>query len=227
MVSYYRVLWDLSDKIKTNLRGCPQGSKEYSTWFECQKVLETVIHYVLNESRPPLRDKIQAYWRAGCDYIKTVESGEVDVNYEGIRVCIARTSRKLYEKLGYNIISFLESGKPTDAHIEFMVKTNQLVLDDVFPKGVVDMLPNGTYSPVIDLKDCMTELGILKSLTYMSLKSKVDTIDPVKLSHILAILGGSGGTDAMTVRKAVWGYIFGKDDLKAMLNDLKVKNLID
>ena len=222
--SYFKRLMVLSNTISERVSVEKEGTKEYNRWFECQRVLSSVIKYALNSGKGSLNTKITVFWNCGCDYTEALE--RLDVSYEVLRACLARASRKLYNELGVNVLDFISEGKPVDAHIEFMVKTGQLLLDDVIPAEVVSLLPVPTFHSIINIEECTEELKLLKTLTLVSLKQSIQNVNPNRLAHLLAILGGDGDYSSILVKKKLWGYLIGKDELKQTMNDLKVKNLI-
>lgn len=222
--AYYKLLRDLSETLTMRISAEKEGTKEYTRWFECQRVLTSVIKYALNNDRGTLQEKVKVFWETGCSYEDTME--RIDVSYETIRACIARASRKLYDELGTIVLEFIEQGKPVDAHVEFMVRTGQLVLDDVIPLDIANILPKPAYNPTIQLEECTEELKMLKALTFISLRQQLQSVNPNKVAHLLAIMGGEGDYASIVVKKQLWGYLIGKNELKQMMNELKVKNLI-
>ena len=225
--NYFRRLYDLSDYISSRIKAEQKDSREHDRWFECQRVLFVVIKYAINRgNKKSSRQKVQAYWECGCDFDLAVEKLN-NTNYNVLRGAIARDSRLLYEELGSVLLDFLQDGKPVDAHIEFVVRTNSLVMADVIPADVVNLLPPPTFNPDLSVDACAQELKILKAVSYLSIRDLISKADTVRLSHILAILKGDGNYAALELQKRLWSYLIGKDELKAMLNDLKTKNLIN
>ena len=224
LTGYFRRLRDLSDYVNEKVKAEKVGTVEYNRWFECQKVLGTVIKYALSYGQGVLNDKIMTFWKTNCSYSDTAEiTGD---SYEGLRSSLARASRILYDKLGATVLDLLKEGKPIDAHIEFMVRSGSLVLEDIIPQEIASSLPKPTYNPTIEVEDCVAELKLLKSLTMVSILKQINDINTSKLAHLLAIMGGDSDYSSMVLKKKLWGYVIGKEELKAMLNDLKVKNLI-
>ena len=224
--NYFHRLYDLSYIVSSRIKAEEVGSREYDRWFECQKILELVIKYALNRgNRESSRQKVNVYWNCGCDFNLALEKFE-GMSYNVLKGAIARDSRLLYEELGSVLLDFIESGKPVDAHIEFVVRTNTLVLSDVVPCDIIPLLPKPAFNLEISMEDCKQELKILKAISYMSIRDLIAKADKEKLSHVLAVMKGDADYNSLELQKGIWGYLIGKDELKAMLNDLKVKNLI-
>ena len=223
--NYFHRLYDLTDYVNGRMKAEKKGSSEYDRWFECQKVLEVVIKYALNRgNRESSREKVRIYWNCGCNFELALE--QMDTNYNVLKGAIARDSRLLYEELGSSLLDFIKEGKPVEAHIEFIVRTDCLVLSDVMPSDIITLLPNPAFDLNINIDDCVQELKILKAISYLSIRDLINKADKDKLSHILAIMKGDADYNSLELQKKIWGYLLGKDELKAMLNDLKVKNLI-
>lgn len=223
--NYFHRLYDLTDYIDGRMKAEERGSKEYDRWFECQRVLEVVVKYAMNRgNRESSRQKVKTYWDCGCNFDLALE--KLDTNYNVLKGAIARDSRLLYDELGSSLLDFLKDGKPVDAHIEFIVRTDCLVLADVMPSEVIPLLPNPAFNIGIDINDCTQELKILKAISFLSIRDLINKADRDKLSHLLAIMKGDADYNSLELQKKLWGYLIGKDELKSMLNDLKVKNLI-
>ena len=94
------------------------------------------------------------------------------------------------------------------------------------PSEVIPLLPNPAFNIGIDINDCTQELKILKAISFLSIRDLINKADRDKLSHLLAIMKGDADYNSLELQKKLWGYLIGKDELKSMLNDLKVKNLI-
>lgn len=224
--NYYKRLMELTEVMNFHLRTEKRGTREHDRWFECQKILLVVVKYALNRgNKPSSRQKVQTYWGCGCNFDLAVE--KLGVSYDVLRGAIARDSRLLYAELGSAILELLQDGKPVDAHIEFVIRTNSLVLSDVIPADIVPLLPEPSFDVNINLEDCIAELKILKAISFISIKDCIARADTNKLCHILAILKGDGDYGAVEMQKKLWGYLIGKDELKTMLNDLKTKSLIE
>ena len=223
--NYFHRLYDLSDYISGRIRAESRGTKEYDRWFECERVLAVVIKYALNRgNRESSRQKVQEYWKSGCNFDLALE--KLDTNYNVLKGAIARDSRLLYEELGSSILDFLNDGKPVDAHIEFVVRTKSLILSDVIPTDIVPLLPNPAFGLNINIEDCVQELKILRAISYLAIRDLINKADKDKMAHLLAIMKGDADYSSLELQKRLWGYIIGKEELKQMLNDLKVKNLI-
>lgn len=223
--NYFHRLYELTDYVSNRMKAEEKGSREFDRWFECQKVLEVVIKYALNRgNRESSREKVKIYWNCGCNFDLAME--QVDTSYNVFKGAIARDSRLLYEELGSSILDFIKDGKPVDAHIEFVVRTDCLVLADVMPSEIITLLPSPAFDLGINIDDCTQELKILKAISYLSIRDLINKADKSKLAHLLAIMKGDADYNSLELQKRLWGYLLGKDELKAMLNDLKVKNLI-
>lgn len=223
--NYFHRLYELADYISGRMRTENRGTKEYDRWFECEKVLSVVIKYALNRgNRESSRQKVQVYWESGCNFDIALE--KLDTNYNVLKGAIARDSRLLYDELGSSILDFLKDGKPVDAHIEFVVRTKSLILSDIIPTDIVPLLPNPAYGLNINIEDCIQELKILKAISYLAIRDLINKADKDKMAHILAIMKGDADYSSLEMQKRLWGYLIGKDELKQMLNDMKVKNLI-
>ena len=223
-ISYFKKLKVLSEDVSFHIQAQKEGTVDYNKWYECQRVLASVINYALSYGRGTLNEKIKVFWKNDCDYMATME--ELGVTYEVIRSCMARASRGLYDELGVNVLNFIGEGKPVDAHIEFMVKTGQLVLEDIMAIETANMLPTPAFNPTINMEDCVEELKLIKELTLVSVQSRIKSVNAGKLAHLLAIMSGDGNYSNIVVKKKIWGYLIGKEEMKQMMNDLKVKNLI-
>ena len=55
---------------------------------------------------------------------------------------------------------------------------------------------------------------------------RVEGWDEKRLAHVLSALRGEGDYFSATVRKSLWSYLYGKEEFKTVINELKVKNLI-
>ena len=224
MVSYFKRLKDLSSVLDSRIRASRNGTPEYNKWFESQKVLASVIKYVLDYGTSSLNNRIRAFWDNNCEYPEAME--KLGVDYECYRSSISRVSRIFYNDLGVTLLDFIDEGRFVDAHIEFMVRTKQLVMNGLIPLEVVNMLPQPDFNSVINIEECTSELKLLKQLTLVNIRNMIDGVDKSKLAHLLAIMNGESDYSSMALKKKLWGYIIGKDELKAMMNDLKVRNLI-
>lgn len=223
--NYFHRLYDLVDYVNDRMKGEKKGSKEYDRWFECKKVLEVVIKYSINRgNRESSRLKVRTYWECGCNFDLALE--KLDTNYNVLKGAIARDSRILYNELGSSLLDFIKDGKPVDAHIEFIVKTDSLLLSDVIPTDVVTLLPSPAFNMEVNIEDCTQELKVLKAISYLSIRDLINKVDKDKLAHLLAIMKGDADYNSLELQKRIWGYLIGKEELKQMLNDLKVMNLI-
>ena len=223
--NYFHRLYDLVDYVNDRMKGEKKGSKEYDRWFECKKVLEVVIKYSINRgNRESSRLKVRTYWECGCNFDLALE--KLDTNYNVLKGAIARDSRILYNELGSSLLDFIKDGKPVDAHIEFIVKTDSLLLSDVIPTDVVPLLPSPAFNMEVNIEDCTQELKVLKAISYLSIRDLINKVDKDKLAHLLAIMKGDADYNSLELQKRIWGYLIGKEELKQMLNDLKVMNLI-
>ena len=227
MQSYLKRLMILSEKVDDNIRVAKSDVKEYKRWTRTAEILRKVIEYSLNKATTEeFRNKINIYWEHNCSIIETLEDDRIESNYENFRKSISQLSQKLYRDLGDMVLYYIEKGMVTDAYVEFLVRTDRLVLEDVIPVGITEMLPQPKFNPLIDVRDCVKELEFLKSVTYMSIKEQISNLDEAKLSLIIAVLKGQSDLTASQKQKIMWGYLFGKQDLKDMINSLIMRGLI-
>lgn len=222
---YYRLLKDTQAEVESKLKQTVAGTKEEKIYQECSKILTEVIESVLsNVKRQSLGVKIRTFWEHDLDYPTTAEV--VGCSYETIRVIISRESKNAYAKYGVQLLDKIRNGKPLDAYIEYLVRTNGLSVEKIIPKEIQLELPQEKCSSTLNVEDCQAEIDFIRKINMANQIKELSGLNQEKLSHVLGVLQGQGNYSESLVSKKLWQYIYGNAEFKNLILELRKQRVI-
>lgn len=223
-ITYFKMLKNMEAELQGKIKSTVTISTEHKGYLQCMRVLGEVVNYAINMPKgKQTKRRLEVFWKTNLSYEDTCL--ECNTPYQYLRVFISHQSSLCYDKLGTDIFDYLKGCKPLDAMIEFFSRTGKISVANLIPAEFVTRIPQIKPSDSYKLEDCREELDFLKSLSIIGIQSRLDALDSDKLAYILWLLN-SENSRYPEIRKKLWTYIYGKDEFKNVINDLKVKNYI-
>lgn len=165
---------------------------------EKRELLEEIVKYVNSMEwlkREKTKEKILFYIKSGYDYEALCK--EFNITYEAAKNAVKWASKQLKAKIGRNTVQLTRFGYIEEARVAFYVGIGKISRENLFVSDLNGILPEGKYSAIYNLQDCVAELALLRRMSLAYLKKYADKVDIKKMAYLLSLIEGES-------RKATW-----------------------
>lgn len=178
-------------KTMKDLENVEKDSDAEAYLIEKQELLEEIIEYRDSYSwlyKNTSKDRMRVYLENGCDYNAVCENFGID--YENATSTVAWGTSQFEKKIGKHTLEYIKKGYIDEARAAFYTGAGKVSLKTTVIEEFQKYLPEPKYCS-FSLKDCKTELQILKHVSKYYILDLIRHMDKEKMAYLLYLIEGT------------------------------------
>lgn len=190
MVSIFKSLSRTYTSTINELKTVANGSDREALLIETKELLDELMDYLKSYDwlhKSTSKEKMKVYLESGFDY--DVLCDTFDLSYDNAKMTVSWANGQFKKKIGENTIKLIREGFIDEARSAFYMNSGKINVSMLITSDGLECLPKSKFN-IYSLKDCETELKILKLISKTTLQRYMDMMDKEKMAYLLWLLEG-------------------------------------